>query len=230
MKIDNTSLFFNSTIVSGSATCAWSTSIGQSKRNKCRIDDSDAIKEFMVGMNYKIQTDQTNLDISHGSSSRELLFFSIFEKVFINNVKIDDAKFILLFFKEHTASHEGRLLISYPNYAKYTNEEYNVNNGLTMSRMAEFIKCVSGCWFVYDISIKNQDELYFTAIVVDTSPRAYSSSSERAKHWDQLVQEDIIRNNGGKKLQPSVLLKFGDSAAMLKKFKEYSLKIGYEFD
>lgn len=230
MKIDNTSLFFNSTIIGGSATCAWSTSIGQSKRNKCRIDDSDAIKDFMIGMNYRIQTDQTNLDISLGSSSRELLFFSIFEKIFINNLKLDDAKFILLFFKEHSASHEGRLLISYPNYAKYTINGNNINNGSTMSRMAELINCVSGCWFVYDISIRNQDELYFNAIVVDTSPRAYSSSGDRAKHWDKLVQEELIRKKTGERPDSSFLLKPIDSAVILKKFKEYSSKLGYEFN
>ena len=39
MKIDITSMFFNSRIEGQTATPAWGTSIGQNKSRDCRIDD-----------------------------------------------------------------------------------------------------------------------------------------------------------------------------------------------
>ena len=39
MRIDITSMFFNSKIEGKTATAAWGTSIGQNKSRGCRVDD-----------------------------------------------------------------------------------------------------------------------------------------------------------------------------------------------
>jgi hypothetical protein len=194
MKIDNTSLFFNATIKDGTATAAWGTAVGQSQKNGYKINtEVEGLLDLLIGMNYKIKTDISNLDISAGSRSRELLYFSIFEKIYINDELLENESFILLLVKEHSNSHDGRIIVSYPTYASYKSGDKVINNLDTMNKMAAKLKCPSGCWFVHDISIKNQDELHFYALVVDDKSNIeYSSSKERKAHWDFLLEDYSI--------------------------------------
>ena len=191
MKIDNTSMFFGASILNGTATAAWATAIGQSAQKAYRINSEIlGLQDLLSGMIYKMAVDRENLDLSDMSRNRDLLIFSIFNKVFINNLLVSDAKFILLLVKEHSASHEGRLLISYPKYAKYS--DGSVSNEDTILKMEKQLNCEGGCWFVYDISVRNQDELYFNAIVVNkNNPVEYTTSKERKKAWDKLVGYDL---------------------------------------
>ena len=54
MKIDITSMFFNSRIEGQTATPAWGTSIGQNKSRACRIDDfKSEVVDMVIGMTYK---------------------------------------------------------------------------------------------------------------------------------------------------------------------------------
>lgn len=50
--------------------------------------------------------------------------------------------------------------------------------------MAKVLGCSDdACWFVYDISIKEQSKLFFSAIVVDAkSSKTYMSSKDRKLH------------------------------------------------
>jgi hypothetical protein len=191
MKIDNTSMFFNATIKNGTATAAWGTAVGQSQKNGYKINtEVDGLSDLLIGMTYKINTDVVNLDISAGSKSRELLLFSVFDKVFINGDLLNNVSFILLLVKEHSSSHDGRIIISYPTYASYKSGSSIIKNIDAMKKMASKLKCPNGCWFVHDISIKNQDELHFHAIVVDDkSSVKYKSSQERKTHWDLLLED-----------------------------------------
>lgn len=89
MNIDITSFFFNSTIEGATATCAWGTSIGQSKSKECRIEtDSFGVNDFLAGLVYKSKSDIENFDISKGSKNREYLIRSIFDKVFVNGIRV----------------------------------------------------------------------------------------------------------------------------------------------
>ena len=192
MKIDITSMFFNSKIEGQTATPAWGTSIGQNKSKGCRIDDfTQEVVDMVIGMTYKSISDRENLDVSKGSSDRDIIICSVFNDVYINNQRIDNAQYVLLLVREHSKSHEGRLLISYAPYIKYG----GVTNQDCINKMQSILECNDdGCWFVYDISIKNQAELYFSAVVVNpTSPMIYSpstSSRERSKEWKSLIPGD----------------------------------------
>lgn len=191
MNIDITSFFFNSSIEGGTATCAWGTSIGQNATKECRVEDEKpGVLELLTGMVYKSCADTSKLDISAGSSQRDLLICSLFEKVFVNGIRLDGCKFIITLVRELSPSHKGRLIISYPSYAKYDNEPINKN---TIDKMATAIGCTAtGCWFVYDISVRNQDELHFSSIVVDAEkPQVYTgSSSTRSKYWQSLIPDN----------------------------------------
>lgn len=192
MKIDITSMFFNSKIEGQTATPAWGTSIGQNKSKGCRIDDfKQEVVDMVIGMTYKSISDRENLDVSKGSSDRDIIICSVFNDVYINNQRIDNAQYVLLLVREHSKSHDGRLLISYAPYIKYR----GVTNQDCINKMQNILGCNdNGCWFVYEISIKNQAELYFNAVVVNpTSPMIYSpstSSRERSKEWKSMIPGD----------------------------------------
>lgn len=196
MKIDITSMFFNSSIEGQTATPAWGTSIGQSKSRECRIDDvRKDVVDIVVGMTYKSVSNLDKLNVSKGSSDREILICSVFDRVFINNVQINGGKYCLLLVREHSKSHDGRLLISYAPYITYD----GVPNQNCINLMQEKIGVsAQGCWFVYDISIVNQSDLYFSAIVVDADkPKVYSkniTSRNRSEEWKSLIpsNENIL--------------------------------------
>lgn len=189
MRIDVTSMFFNSSIEGKTATPAWGTSIGQSKQRECRIDDfKPEVINMLVGMTYKCITDTTNLDVSKGSAKREILLCSLFTDIFVNNKKIENSQYVLLLVREHSENHDGRLIISYAPYIKYN----GVANQEFINKMREELHCKDeGCWFVYDISIEEQSTLHFKAIVVDADkPRIYDSSKTsqyRSAEWNSMI-------------------------------------------
>ena len=196
MKIDITSMFFNSRIEGQTATPAWGTSIGQNKSRECRIDDfKQEVVEMVVGMTYKSISDLENLDVSKGSSDRDILVCSVFDSVYINNKKLDNTQYVLLLVRERSLSHNGRLIISYAPYIKY-NGTPNLD---CIKKMQEAIGCTSeGCWFVYDITIKNQSDLYFNAVVVNpTAPMVYTSikSKNRSEEWKALIPAEFNYDN-----------------------------------
>lgn len=187
MKVDVTSMFFNSTIVGKTATAAWGTSIGQNASKSCRIEtEKEGVTDFVIGMAYKSTTNLRSLDISRGSSNRELLMLSSFDKVYINNRKLEDAKYHIILVKELSESHYGRLIICYAPYITFEGH----SNEETIKLMQRALGCSDdGCWFVYDISIKNQDELHFAAIVVNPEhPMIYHGTPrDRSLEWNAMI-------------------------------------------
>lgn len=194
MKIDITSMFFNSKIEGKTATAAWGTAFGQSAKSGYRFDlNKSGVTDIIIGMNYKSKPDVENLDISKGSKDRDLVLFSVFDKVFINGKKLDNAQYTFIIVREHSASHDGRILWSYAPYISYN----GIDNSMAISQMREALNCnIDGCWFVYDISIRNQDEVYFSAVVVDPeSPKIYNSdSSSRSSEWKLLASKHELIN------------------------------------
>ena len=194
MKVDITSMFFNSRIEGQTATPAWGTSIGQSKLRACRIDDmKQEVVDMVIGMTYKSVSDLTKLDVSKGSNDREILLCSVFDDIYINGISIKDAQYTLLLSREHSKSHEGRLIVSYAPYISFN----GIPNQVCVNRMQDAIGCKQeGCWFVYEISIRNQSELHFKAVVVNAEkPMVYSgttTSKQRSDEWKSLIPDGSL--------------------------------------
>ena len=192
MKIDITSMFFNSKIEGQTATPAWGTSIGQNKSRGCRIDDfRKEVVDMVIGMTYMSVSDLSKLDNSKGSSEREIITCAVFKNVYINGKKLDNTQYTLLLVREHSKSHEGRLIVCYAPYIKYD----GYSNQECINLMQQNLGCTpNGCWFVYDIEIVNQSEIHFNAIVVNPNePVVYSTSVKsrnRSEEWKSLIPED----------------------------------------
>ncbi len=190
MIVDKTSLFFNSTIKGKTATAAWGTSVGQSKIKENRLEiNTPGVTDIISGMIYKSEQVSSGFDLSKMSKSREVILSSIFDKVRINGILLKDVSFIMFLVREHSQSHDGRLILSYPPYATFRDGNRIISNQYALGLMRKAIGCgENGCWFVYDISVFNQDELNFSAVVVDKDfHQEYLSSQERSALWNQLA-------------------------------------------
>lgn len=164
--------------------------LGKTNQKHVEIEDEKpGVVDLLTGMLYRSVSDLSRIDISAGSSNREVLLCALFDKVFVNEKLIDGISFTILLVRENTESHAGRLLISYPPYARVDGKATNSD---AIKAMAEQLGCTEkGCWFVHDISVKNQDELHFSAVVVDPSkPKIYhGKSKDRSKEWARLVDD-----------------------------------------
>lgn len=194
MKIDVSTIFFNSNIDGGTATAPWCVSIGQGKDKKIN-NDIPGLNDVLDGLIYKSVYNRNWVDTSAGSKNNEYLLVSKFDKIFINGVQQDSLNLIGFLVREHTKSHEGRLRISFPPYASYNDGVTKFTNQDTYQAISEILGCgkidgSGGCWFVDDISVLNQDELYLSCIVVDPNrPKIYKTSQSRSSEWQSLSSD-----------------------------------------
>ena len=200
MKIDITSLCFGFKIKkdNDSGTAAWATSIGQAPKNICYIDTNrDGLDEIVYGMMYKSHSDFNNLKVrdvvglnkkEEPRSDRERMMFSVFEDVYVNNKKVNGI-YTLTYEREDSQNHKNRLHICYAKYLTYNGH----SNKETLIEMAKVLGCnTDACWFVSALSIKNQKELHFTAIVVNPKQSmTYDDSKSRKKEWEALIPEEL---------------------------------------
>ena len=198
MKIDITSLCFGFKIEkdNDSGTPAWATSIGQAPAGVCYIDTKrDGLNDIIYGMMYKSHSDFENLkdhDVpglekrEEPRGDRERMMFSVFENVYVNNINVNGI-YTLSYEREDSPSHKNRLHICYAKYLTYKGH----SNKMTLLEMAKVLGCgEDACWFVTDISIRNQKDLYFTAIVVNPNHyMAYKDSKARKREWESLLPE-----------------------------------------
>ena len=210
MKIDITSLCFGFKIEkeNDSGTAAWATSIGQAPKGICYIDtERDGLGEIVYGMMYKSHSDFENLKVrdvaglekkEEPRGDRERMMFSVFEDVYVNNKKVEGI-YTLSYEREDSTSHKNRLHICYAKYLTYKGH----SNKETLKEMAKVLGCnEDACWFVTDISIKNQSSLHFTAIVVNpTKSMTYDDSKARKRAWEMLVPEIDISIHDNNTLQ-----------------------------
>ena len=196
MRIDITSLCFGFKIEkdNDSGTPAWATSIGQAPKNICFVDTKiEGLAEFVYGMMYKSHSDFNNLndhDVpgldkrEEPRGERERMMFSVFEDVYVNNMKLEGI-YTITYEREDTASHKNRLHICYAKYLTYKGH----SNKETLKEMATKLGCSEdACWFVTDISIRNQKDLHFTAVVVNSEhSMTYKNSKERKRAWETLL-------------------------------------------
>ena len=210
MIIDITSLCFGFKIEkeNDSGTAAWATSIGQAPKGICYIDtERDGLGEIVYGMMYKSHSDFENLKVrdvaglekkEEPRGDRERMMFSVFEDVYVNNKKVEGI-YTLSYEREDSTSHKNRLHICYAKYLTYKGH----SNKETLKEMAKVLGCnEDACWFVTDISIKNQSSLHFTAIVVNpTKSMTYDDSKARKRAWEMLVPEIDISIHDNNTLQ-----------------------------
>ena len=189
MKINLSSLAFGSIIEKGGGTPSWGTELGQSKPDYKFT--TEGFEEILVGMLYNsVNLHHVSLPLGKGghvdiaSNFEECHLAAIFKKVYINDIKIN-YPFIMVFIKELSQSHTGRRSIKYSDKISYSFQGERLSN-LEFFRIArkELGLNWESCWFIYEMNVRNLDELHFKAIIVNKDfSETYRDSAERKAHW-----------------------------------------------
>jgi len=193
MKLNLSSLAFGSYIEKGGGTPSWGTELGQSKPDyKFTVEGCE---EILVAMLYNsVNLHHVSLPLGKGghvdiaSNFEECHLASVFRKVYINNVRIG-YPFMMVMIKEQSASHTGRRSIKYSDKISYNYAGERLSN-------QEFFRIArkelglnwESCWFIYEVNVRNLDELHFKAVIVNKEySESYRDSSERKEHWLSLI-------------------------------------------
>lgn len=214
MRIDFATLAFGYRVKSGGNTPNWATALGQG--NGYRINNNPEINEILKGMVYssasleKITTKigKGGKVVAGNAPDSPIVIASVFSKVYVNDTLINDGKFVLLITRDTSESHAGRLRLKYgPGnaYFDYSNQNFfhQVTKQLNLADDA--------CWFVSDISIRNQNELILRTIVVDSEgPVEYENSADLHRAWNTLeVQNFGTTDNREKVINGTNILLYG---------------------
>ena len=185
------SLAFNANIETSGGTPAWGTELGQGEGYKFAFED---MSDFFTGMVYKsvADIDKITCPLGKGGNQRadyDFVIASLFDKVFVNGKKVNDAQFLLLVVKKLNGDyHVGRRTIKYnprmTYHGKYINEDCYKKMAAAMGLPED------AAWFVYEIFIKNQDELHFTAFELGKEPQSYRNNEERKKAFINRLPKD----------------------------------------
>ena len=95
----------------------------------------------------------------------------------------------MVFIKELSPSHTGRRIIKYSDKISYSFQGEKLSN-LEFFRIArkELGLNWESCWFIYEMNVRNLDELHFKAIIVNKEySETYHDSAERKAHWISFI-------------------------------------------
>lgn len=178
------SAIFNAETASGGGTPAWGTEMGQGNGYRFNFED---FQEFITALVYNSVLNPQNriyCPLGKGGNQAqdyEFVVASLFDKIFVNGEYVKDAKFVLLVTKKLVgANHVGRRTLKYNPRITLDNINYNSR---CYDLIANKIGVKStGSWFISELNVKNQDELHFTAHVLDENfTYTFSDSDDRKK-------------------------------------------------
>lgn len=170
MKLDTATLSFNMPVLVDGGDAAWGTALGQSEVRDYRFDFEDQ-GDFLTGMLYKSVSDITKVYCPLGKGDKrqndfDYVIASIFDKVYINDIPIEDSKFILLIVKEiANGVHIGRKTLKYNPRITYDGDK--INEDFFEKAKKQLGLTDDAAWFIDEIQIMNQDELHLTAYICD---------------------------------------------------------------
>lgn len=184
------SLAFGTETISGGGTPAWGTEMGQGTGYRFSFPNYES---FITGLVYNsIPNPQNRVYCPLGkggnqSSDYEFVVASLFHKVFVNGMPLE-GKFLLLITKKLVgANHVGRRTLKYNPRMTLDGIAYNDQCFKAMAHKLNVSN--NGSWFVSEINIENQDELHFTAHVLDAKNKtSFLNSEDRSKQLQAKLQ------------------------------------------
>lgn len=174
------SLAFNANIAGGGGTPAWGTELGQGEGYRFAFED---MSNFFTGMVYSSIPNISDVTCPLGKGGKQqqdydFVIASLFTKIFVNDKRVPDARFILLVVKKIVGEHHvGRRTIKYNPRMTYKGEEINDDCYRKMAFTLGLKE--ESAWFVNELDIRNQDELHFYAYVLGNSSKEYESNDMR---------------------------------------------------
>lgn len=185
MVLDIGSLMFNMETQKRGGTPSWGTDMGQGEGYKFNFENQNSI---ITSLTYCCVDDRENVSFSFGKGGSRtddyrIVLASLYKKVFVNNVLIKGAEFILLVAKQiqnPLGYHIGRRTLKYSPNIVYRDKKINENCFNLIKE--QFKMNDNSAWFIDEINMKNQDELHFKMYIVDKDKSVeYADSEERKK-------------------------------------------------
>ena len=177
------SLAFNANVISGGGTPSWGTEMGQGEGYRYSFE---GMNNLILGMAYKAvfpSKEDIYCPLGKGGNKQadyEYPLAALFDKVFVNGHQVQDARFLLLVVKKIKGTHHvGRCTLKYNPNIKFHDEALNED----CFRKIETTLGISpeAAWFVNEINIANQDELHFTAYVLDGENTLFYNNNDDLK-------------------------------------------------
>ena len=176
------SLAFNANIIGGGGTPAWGTEMGQGDGYRFSFE---GMNNLILGMAYKAvfpSKEDIFCPLGKGGKAQDDYDYplaAVFDKIFVNGHQVFDARFLLLVVKKKVGDHHvGRCTLKYNPKMQYCKQEINQDCYLKMEKVLGIEH--GAAWFVNEINITNQDELHFTAYVLDKeNPLDFRSNEDR---------------------------------------------------
>ena len=203
MNIDLGSFAFGYSVASGGNTPNWATSLGQGREHKINMDRD--IIDLMNGVVYS-SVSPARLSLRIGKGGRELysgsdkdtpiVIGAAFSNVLVNDKQINDTKFILLITREQKGAHEGRLRFKYgPSNTYKTDDKTYTNEQFFRDAANQLDLADNACWFVYDISVYDQDVLKLSAVIVNRNGQEkYPDTAALKNAWNSLIPKETGRS------------------------------------
>lgn len=199
MNINFGTLAFGYKIAGKGSTPNWSTALGQG--NEYKINNSYDINEILKGMVYtSVSIEKVSLKLGKGGKivrgkegDSPIILASVFEKVYVNDILIDGGKYILIITKDTLGEHKGRLKLKYGISNSYESMGEIFSNQEFYNMMKKQLNLAEdACYFVSNISIRNQDELIFKTIIVNKDGcEEYANAKELHKAWE-ILDESLV--------------------------------------
>ncbi|MDD6943226.1 MAG: hypothetical protein SOV24_07770 [Muribaculaceae bacterium] len=178
------SAIFNAETASGGGTPAWGTEMGQGDGYRFKFEDYESLITSLVYNSIPNPGTRIYCPLGKGgnqASDYEFVVASKFNKIFVNGNRVHDCSFILLVVKKLVGqNHVGRRTLKYNPRITLDNQNYNercfelIGKTLGVSN--------NGSWFISEIYSKNQDELHFTAHILDKNNHyTFTDSQNRSK-------------------------------------------------
>ena len=197
MIIDLASFAFGCNLDEGTGTPPWGTALGQQKPDY--VLTHEGFEELLVGMVYNaVPLKQVCLPIGRGGNivsgqeDTNIQLASVFHNVFVNGKKINKP-FMMILYKEDSASHSGRRHLKYsPKICYRQKDGYVCTNEDFLNEVRQTFELANdACWFIYQIDLSRQTELHLSAIFVNKQHSVtYPDSRTRKQAWQQLVEQD----------------------------------------
>jgi hypothetical protein len=180
MKLDLTSLSFNSNLQEGVGTPSWGTALGQSEGYNIT---SEGANDLLLGMfNNKISESSLMHNLR---GEKDILLAACFKNVTINGTRINKP-FILAVVEEHSKSHDGRKSLKYNDKFSFVDSNTTISNE-DFYKNAQDKLGIDSCWFAYEFDVINGKTLNIKAVIVSNKPATYVNSKERKDEWSKLI-------------------------------------------
>lgn len=199
MKIDFATLAFGHSVKVGGSTPNWATALGQGKEHK--INNDPEIDELLKGMTYSaVPLERVTTKMGKGGNvivgnvdNSPIILAALFKKVYINDVLINGGQYILLITRDTSMSHAGRLRVKYGPSNTYFDGKTSYSNETFIQQMKKQLGLGDkACWFVSDISIRNQNELILkTTVVNPTENVEYKDTTALHLAWEKLTPTNV---------------------------------------